>query len=70
MNGRLYQICVLCLILGAVLPWGLLLFGAGIATAFQTEWASRLSAYSAASGLALMAASFLMARTVNFLRGR
>jgi len=61
-TDRIYRICMFCLLTGAVLPWGLLIFAAGISLASTAEWASVLSAYSAALGLALLALSFLLAR--------
>jgi len=69
-TDRIYRICMFCLLTGAVLPWGLLIFAAGISLASTAEWASVLSAYSAALGLALLALSFLLARFLNALHGR
>lgn len=69
MSDRIYKICALCLLTGAVLPWTLLVFGAGISLASNAEWASKLSAYSVALGLVVMAIAFLFRRALNFLQG-
>ncbi|ULB08419.1 hypothetical protein ORIO_00490 [Cereibacter azotoformans] len=69
MSERIYHICALCLIAGAVLPWALLIFGAGISLASDAEWVQMLSAYSVAFGLLVMAAAFLFRRALNFLNG-
>jgi hypothetical protein len=55
------------LISGAVVPWGLLVLAAGLALFGTGEWAERMSAYTAALGLFILALSFFFARILHWV---
>lgn len=67
MSDKWHKICLVCLFTGTVLPWGLLIFAALLGLVPGQEWAERMSAYSAALGLFIMALGFFFARFVRWI---
>lgn len=67
-------ICAACVVLNTLVPWALLLFGAGISVLgmlipVAAAW-HRAAAYMAALGLFLFAASFILMRITDSLIAR
>lgn len=70
MTNRMHNFCVFCVVTGAVLPWGLILFAGALGIYDGGGWLDKLAAYSAALGLFFMALSFFLARFLHWLSDR
>ena len=58
-------VCFFCFLLGTVAPWALLVTGAGIAFASESETLAQISAWLMFVGLGLMGASALFSNIVS-----
>lgn len=59
------MICALCLLLGAVAPWGLIVSAAIISVFTGSDYWAETAAWMAAFGLLLLAVSYLLMRIAD-----
>ena len=59
------KFCVICVTLGALLPWAMLFIAAGLGLFGTGEATGKASAYLACAGLVVMLLSYLFGRASN-----
>ncbi len=68
-DGGKRAICAICLLVGGVIPWALLVGAAVLSVLARSDYWSETAAYLAAFGLLLLSVSYLLAR-LSDLRNR
>lgn len=67
MDPKQAKYCMVCVLLSAALPWGLLVLAALISLLSESALLGQISAYMAATGLGVLLCAYLFARLVNSL---
>ena len=70
MNNSAKAFCLFCVLIGAVLPWGLIIAGAAISVFASSPYWGETAAYFTVMGLILMAGSYLLTRVHNMMAER